>query len=209
LAVSTRRAVVSFVDDQQLGGWQLDLSGSHCAGIKRLDRGDLHSLGRPAWKTGLNDAVVDPETEQFPRRLLDQLAAVGEEENTQAFRGCLPDDGASDDRFAGAGGRDKQDSPPTRRDLSVKPPYDFRLIGAELRSWALTSNKWGRISRGATKPTSIGEFLGTPDRTHGRGSLHVAHGSCGFRRLSAVGPPRPCLLPFRDLGFQPADRIGR
>jgi hypothetical protein len=73
--------MVSFVDDHQVGGRQFDLSGSHCAGMQSLDRGDLSPLAGSAWEIGLNDAVFYAELEQIPGRLLDQLSAMGQEES--------------------------------------------------------------------------------------------------------------------------------
>ena len=44
--------------------------------------------------------MPDADGVELPARLLYQLPAMGEEENTQARRGCLRDDGAGNDRLA-------------------------------------------------------------------------------------------------------------
>ena len=45
--IGLRRAVVAFIDDQQLRERQVHLVGSDCARMQCLYRGDLHHLQRP------------------------------------------------------------------------------------------------------------------------------------------------------------------
>ena len=100
--------------------------------MQGLDACNLHWRAGTSREAGLDDTVVDSAGIKLPASLLDQFAAVGEEEDPSALRGGLRDDGACDDRFARGGGCDKQDSPPASRDLTVELPDGLPLIGTKV-----------------------------------------------------------------------------
>ena len=76
------RAVVAFIDHQQMCERQIHLVGSDCARMKRLDRRHLYRLEWPWRESGLDDAVRDSEVMQLLARLGDNLAPVCEHKHS-------------------------------------------------------------------------------------------------------------------------------
>jgi hypothetical protein len=75
--------------------------------------------------------MVDAGPVQFLRRLLDQLAAMGEEQDSLVAVDGGPDERRCDDCLPGTGRGDKQDPPPVIRYLGPDTGNYPRLIGAE------------------------------------------------------------------------------
>ena len=109
LAVGVGGGVVAFVDDDQVGRRHRHCVRPHPAGPQSGYRGHLNAFHRtkPVIGPGNDDAVTDTVGAQLPAGLDDDLATMGEEENTAVLLGGMLGDGGSHHRLAAARRRDE------------------------------------------------------------------------------------------------------
>jgi hypothetical protein len=96
--------MMRLIYDQQIRCWQGDLVCSDGARVQSLDARNLDWVREIGVQACLYDAVVD---QQFERSLLQDLAAVGQDQDTLAALNRTLDEACSDHRLAASGGNDQ------------------------------------------------------------------------------------------------------
>jgi hypothetical protein len=93
---------MGFIDDKNVCDRHGYLVGPHAARPQRLDGGDLHRVFQIDVQSGLNQAVIN---RQLERGLLQDLAAMGQDQHPLPLGDCAFNNVAGDDGLTAASGR--------------------------------------------------------------------------------------------------------
>jgi hypothetical protein len=122
--------MMCFIEDDQVGRRQINFVRSESANVERLDRSDLNSRTRPSRVTRLDDAVIHADVVQLARCLLDQLSAMGNEDDAPAMGYVLGNENSAYDGFTPSGRANDTNSTTTGCDLAFDTCNCIGLIGA-------------------------------------------------------------------------------
>jgi hypothetical protein len=96
--------------------------------VQRLNRADLDRRAGPAWETGLNDAVIDPDGAKLLGGLVREFTPMIDKDDPLAARNRITDDLARDDGLARAGRRYQTNTAAAGSDLGVDAGDDVALV---------------------------------------------------------------------------------
>ena len=153
LAVRLSRAVMAFIDQQQLGRRQVHVLPLHGARPECLDAAHLHELERARLHTGEDDPVGNTVGAQLVAGMRDDLAAMRDDEHTAAAFDDRLDDSRADDGLAGAGRRDEDDALQAGGDFTLEVVNHLVLIGAQIH--VTTPVDYAGARRPARAPLAI------------------------------------------------------
>jgi hypothetical protein len=139
LLVQVGHDAVGLVDDDEVGGGRAAPLVAERAGGERVAADDLHGGDRVAGDALHQDARADAEQGEALLELLDQPAAVGEEDDPPAAFDGQPDDLGGDGALARAGGG--------LHEQPLEPPAGQPLADAAYQV-SLEVPEWGRRSHG-------------------------------------------------------------
>jgi hypothetical protein len=138
LAIGLRRAVMSLINNQQVGGGQLHAIAAEGTRMQRRHARHLHRLERPWRNAGLNNPVEYAAGVKLCAGLPDDLAAMREQNNLPQIGSCVADDFSADDGLSGARRRHEDDLVLSFGNRLVKLGDDVSLIGPKDRLNGMT-----------------------------------------------------------------------